>query len=89
MDAGRVAAQRIATGVALAALTALFLSVGLPPLLPPTPVSEIEVPVEQTETPTPPPPGRTGSDDGPDDDGPDDDDSLDDDGDDTPDDDDD
>jgi hypothetical protein len=44
-----VSAQKVATGIALAALAALFLGVGLPTLLPPAPVPEIVVPVGERE----------------------------------------
>lgn len=40
---GGVNAQRVATGVGLAGLAALVVSVGVPTLVPPEPVDEIEV----------------------------------------------
>jgi len=40
-----MSAQKIATGLALAALTSLFLWVGMPALLPPHPVAEIKMTV--------------------------------------------
>lgn len=51
----RVNAQRIATGVGIAALLALFLGVGLPTLLPPSPVAEIEIESPTDPEPTLPP----------------------------------
>jgi hypothetical protein len=76
-----MSAQRIATGIGLVALAGLLLSVGLPVLLPPAPVAEIEIVVptedsdEPAESPETIPPGRL--DDDEDDDGEDPDDSPD------------
>jgi hypothetical protein len=84
-------AQKVATGIGLAALVALLVSVGLPAVLPPGPVAEIEIVVpagnddgnEPTRSPEPAPVAPTArSDDEPDDDEPDDDEPDDDDGDD-------
>jgi hypothetical protein len=44
-----VSAQKVATAVVVTALAALFLSVGLPRLLPPPAVPEIVVPVGDTD----------------------------------------
>jgi hypothetical protein len=85
-----MSAQRIATGIGLIALAGLLLSVGLPVLLPPAPVAEIEIVVptedsdEPAESPETIPPGRL---DDPDDDEDDDGDGPDDSPDDSPDDD--
>jgi hypothetical protein len=92
-------AQKIATGIGLAALVALLVSVGLPAVLPPGPVAEIEIVVpagnddgnEPTGSPEPTPvvPPARSDDDEPDDDEPGDDEPDDDEpGDDEPDDDD-
>jgi hypothetical protein len=85
-------AQKIATGIGLAALVALLVSVGLPAVLPPGPVAEIEIVVpagnddgnEPTGSPEPTPvvPPARSDDDEPDDDEPGDDEPDDDDGDD-------
>jgi hypothetical protein len=82
-------AQKIATGIGLAALVALLVSVGLPAVLPPGPVAEIEIVVpagnddgnEPTRSPEPAPvaPPARSDDDEPDDDEPDDDEPDDDD----------
>jgi hypothetical protein len=70
-----VSAQKVATAVGLAALAALFLSVGLPALLPPDPVARIEIVVGEDDEPHQPeptrltPPGRLGDDSGDDDSG--------------------
>jgi hypothetical protein len=59
-----MSAQRIATGIGLVALAGLLLSIGLPTLLPPAPVAEIEIVVpagdsdEPAESPETIPPGR-------------------------------
>ncbi|QSB13401.1 hypothetical protein JQS43_17490 [Natronosporangium hydrolyticum] len=57
-----MSAQKVATAVALAALAALFLSVGIPTLVPPAPVGEISLSTgeddESTGTPDPVPRGR-------------------------------
>jgi hypothetical protein len=61
-------AQRVATGIGLAGLAALLASVGLPAVLPPEPVPEIEIVVpvggsdRVTAPSTQPPPTRTGDD---------------------------
>lgn len=63
---GRVGAQRIATGIGLAALAALLVNVGLPAIRSPAQVPEVEivVPVGDSEegppagTPQPVPPTR-------------------------------
>jgi hypothetical protein len=80
-------AQKIATGIGLAALVALLVSVGLPAVLPPGPVAEIEIVVpagnddgnEPTGSPEPTPvvPPARSDDDEPDDDEPGDDDGDD------------
>jgi hypothetical protein len=84
-----MSAQRIATGIGLVALAGLLLSIGLPTLLPPAPVAEIEIVVpagdsdEPAESPETIPPGRLDDDPGDADDA---DDDPDDAGDDSPDD---
>ncbi|MEV0730198.1 hypothetical protein [Polymorphospora sp. NPDC050346] len=45
-----MSAQKVATGVGLAALAALFVGVGLPALLPPPAVPEIRIVVPVTES---------------------------------------
>lgn len=57
---GGVNAQRVATGVGLAGLAALVVSVGVPTLIPPEPVDEIEVGATLDQAPGSNLPGLSG-----------------------------